>query len=50
MDPGISGLFDLAGRSAVVTGAATGIGEEIARLLAAAGAHVIVVDGGWTFV
>ena len=44
MDPEISGLFDLAGRSAVVTGAATGIGEGIARLLASAGAHVVVAD------
>ena len=44
MDPEISGLFDLDGRQAVVTGAATGIGEEIARLLASAGAHVVVAD------
>jgi NAD(P)-dependent dehydrogenase (short-subunit alcohol dehydrogenase family) len=35
-------LFDLAGRIAVVTGASRGIGESIARTLAAAGAHVIV--------
>ena len=44
MSPEISALFDLDGRSAVVTGAATGIGEEIARLLATAGAHVVVAD------
>lgn len=37
-------LFDLDGRTAVVTGAATGIGEGIARVLAAAGAHVVVAD------
>jgi len=37
-------LFDLSGRSAVVTGAATGIGEGIARRLAGAGAAVTVVD------
>ncbi len=35
-------LFDLTGKIAIVTGASRGIGEEIARLLAAQGAHVIV--------
>ena len=34
--------FDLSGRIALVTGASRGIGESIARTLAAAGAHVIV--------
>jgi len=35
-------LFDLNGRIALVSGASRGIGEEIARLLARQGAHVIV--------
>lgn len=35
-------LFDLNGKIALVTGASRGIGEEIARLLAEQGAHVIV--------
>ncbi len=40
----ISQLFDLSGRTAIVTGAATGIGEGIARMLATAGADVVVAD------
>jgi NAD(P)-dependent dehydrogenase (short-subunit alcohol dehydrogenase family) len=35
-------LFDLTGKIAIVTGASRGIGEEIAKLLAAQGAHTIV--------
>lgn len=37
-------MFDLSGQFAVITGAATGIGEVIATRLAAAGATVCVAD------
>jgi len=37
-------MFDLTGQTAIITGAATGLGEAIARRLAAAGATVAVVD------
>lgn len=37
-------MFDLSGNTAVVTGAATGIGEAIARRLARAGAVVAIAD------
>ena len=42
-------LFDLTGKIALVSGASRGIGEEVAKLLAEQGAHVIVssrkIDG-----
>jgi len=37
-------MFELNGQTAVVTGAATGIGEGIARRLAAAGANLAICD------
>ena len=36
--------MEISGASAVVTGAASGIGAAVARQLAAAGAHVVVAD------
>ena len=38
------GGMDLTGASAVVTGAASGIGAAVARRLAGLGAHVVVAD------
>src|ERR1700744_1398289 len=37
-------MFELKGQKAIVTGAATGIGEAIARRLGRAGATVIIAD------
>ncbi len=44
MDSETSKLFDLSGKSAVVTGAARGLGAAIARGLAGAGAKVLASD------
>jgi NAD(P)-dependent dehydrogenase (short-subunit alcohol dehydrogenase family) len=44
MDERIAAMLDLDGRHALVTGGATGLGEAIARTLAAAGAQVTIGD------
>jgi NAD(P)-dependent dehydrogenase (short-subunit alcohol dehydrogenase family) len=44
MDDAIGQLLSLDEKVALVTGAATGIGEGIARVFAAAGAHVVIAD------
>lgn len=40
----VSHLFDLKGKTAIVTGGAAGIGKACCQLLAAYGAHVVVSD------
>jgi acetoacetyl-CoA reductase/3-oxoacyl-[acyl-carrier protein] reductase len=44
LSPAIEGLVSLAGKTALVTGTAGGIGSAVATLLGAAGAEVIGVD------
>jgi 3-oxoacyl-ACP reductase-like protein len=42
--PKSGSMFDLTGQAAIVTGAATGIGEAIAERLSRAGALVVIAD------
>jgi NAD(P)-dependent dehydrogenase (short-subunit alcohol dehydrogenase family) len=44
VEASVGELLSLDGRAAMVTGAATGIGEGIAHLLARSGAHVVIAD------
>lgn len=44
MDSGLAQLLDLGGKTAVVTGAAKGIGAAVAEYLGRAGANVVVAD------
>ena len=42
MSAGAPNAFDLSGRVVLLTGAARGLGLEMARALARAGAHVVI--------
>lgn len=47
MDETVNQLFSLQGRTALITGAASGIGLATARLFVNAGARVVAVDQNW---
>ena len=44
MHPELESAFSLAGRTAVITGAANGIGRQAALTFAMAGASVVIAD------
>ena len=44
MHPELESAFSLAGRTAVITGAANGIGRQAALTFAMAGANVVIAD------
>jgi NAD(P)-dependent dehydrogenase (short-subunit alcohol dehydrogenase family) len=44
MKTDVAGLYQLEGKTAVVTGAGRGIGQAVANLFAAAGARIVVAD------
>ena len=44
MNSSITSLFDLKGKTAIVTGAVMGIGKGIAKRLAEAGANMLIAD------
>lgn len=46
MQPSLAALFDLAGRTALVTGGNSGIGEAMATALGLAGARVVLAGRG----
>lgn len=43
-DAEIAGAFSLAGRTVVITGGGSGLGQETARIMALAGAQIVIGD------
>ena len=46
MTSSVTDIFDLEGKTAVVTGTSAGIGTRLARTLVLAGARVVAIDAG----